>query len=73
MSCKTCFCEDDEAYKYGECFCRCHHNAEQRAFERVQTTVIPAAPAQPQGGPTPTPPACDKGSESPATLQDELE
>jgi hypothetical protein len=22
--CRNCYCTDDEAYKYGECFCLCH-------------------------------------------------
>ena len=30
MSCKHCYCTDDEAYKYGECFCLCHVKVQGR-------------------------------------------
>lgn len=30
---RCCECRDDEAYKYGECFCRCHTRSYQSEVE----------------------------------------
>lgn len=34
MACRECHCVDDEASKYGECFCLCHSRRMDMAIAR---------------------------------------